>query len=103
MALGPELLRSGSEEQDGGNLLSQAFHDLIGGAGELGCPFEVVGFVHNQEIPLGIEHLSITVGRGSQIIEADANDLTIEKGIGIGVGSFDRLGSVPHQTNWRPS
>ena len=91
VALGPELLGSGSKEEDGGNPLSQAFHDLVGSAGELGCPFEVVGLVDNQEIPLGIEHLSVAVGRGSQIIETDADDLTVEKGIGIGVGSFDGL------------
>ena len=51
----------------------------------------MVSFVDNQEIPLGIEHLSITVGRGGQIIETDADDLTVEKGIGVGVGSFDGL------------
>ena len=47
MALGTELLRSGGEEEDGGNFLGEAFDHLVGGAGFLGCPFEVVGLVHN--------------------------------------------------------
>ena len=47
VALGSELLGSGGKEQDGGNLLGKTFHDLVGGTGEVGCPFEVMGFVHN--------------------------------------------------------
>ncbi len=64
VALGSELLGSCGKEQNGGKLLSEAFHDLVGGAGELGCPFEVMGFVDNQQVPLLFQYLGVALVGG---------------------------------------
>ena len=56
---GTELLRGGGKQKDGGDFSGEPFHHLVGGAGELGCPFEVVGFVDYEKIPLSIEHLGV--------------------------------------------
>ena len=50
-----------------------------------------MGFVDDQEIPIGIEHLGVPFRGTGQVIEAHANNLTVEKGVGFGVGAFDRL------------
>ena len=85
VALGPELLRSGSRRTEESSERGLPRSDRRYWRARVSIQG---GELHRQlGAPLGIEYLSVTVGRGRQIIEIDTDDLTVEKGIGIGVGS----------------
>ena len=91
MSFGPELLGGRRKKKDRGDFLRQAFHHLVGRTGVPGCPFEVMGFVDDQEVPIGIKHLGVPFRGTGQVVQAYANNLTVEKGVGVRVGAFDRL------------
>lgn len=55
VAFGAELLGGGGEEEEPGNGAGDGFDEKVGGAGTFGRPFEMVGFVDDDEIPAGVD------------------------------------------------
>jgi hypothetical protein len=57
VAVGAELLGGGGEEEEAFDFGGELVNDLIFGAGLVGVPLEVVGFVNDEEVPAGFEDL----------------------------------------------
>jgi len=89
VACSTELLWRGREQQHTRNALGDGFDDLIGDSRRFDGPFEVVGFIHDEEIPTGISGLPRTFGRAAEQRERAEDDLAVEEGIALGITGLD--------------
>ncbi len=89
MTFGAELLRRGGEKQNAGDTLGDGFDDLIGNARRFDGPFEVMGFIDDEEIPTGVGGLCGTFGRAAKQGERAEHELAVEERIALGISRFD--------------
>jgi hypothetical protein len=94
VAVGAELLGSGGKEEKALDFGGELFDDLVFGAGLVGVPLEVVGFVNDEEIPAGFEDLGGAGFGGGEEGEAGEDELGIQEGVDAFVVVFDGLAAV---------
>ena len=86
-----ELGGRGGEEEETGGFAGELFDELVVGAGVFWSPAEVVGFVHDDEIPAGLDGLGAAgggVGSG-EVGDAGEAELAGEERVFTGLGGFD--------------
>ena len=91
MTLGPELLGGGGQKQEAFVLSGEGFDGLIDRAGSRFSPFQVVGFIDDEEVPACFDGL-LQTDRGVRQERCGAEDeLVIQEGIGVRLVLVDGL------------
>ena len=57
VTLRSELLRRGREKEQAGDFRGECLDQRVGGAGGFGAPFQMMGFIDDEQIPACIERL----------------------------------------------
>ncbi len=94
VAVGAQLLGRGGEEEEAFDFGGELLDDLVFGAGLVGVPLEVVGFVNDEEIPAGFEDLGGAGFGGGEKGEAGEDELGIEEGVDAFVVVLNGLAAV---------
>ena len=89
VALQPQLLRGGGEQQQAGGCAGQRLHHSVGRAGLLRGPGQMVGLVHNQQVP-ACGHRLGGPGRGAgQQADAAQHQLLLQERIAARLALLD--------------
>ena len=84
-----ELLRGGGDEEDVGSFGREGFDQVVFGAGLLRGPAEVMGFIDDEEVPIGRGGLGEAVGTLAEKIDAGDDELVVLERVGFGIVFLD--------------
>ena len=86
VTFGPQLLGGCGEQNHPGRGAGEGVDQLVSGAGRLGTPGQMVGFVDDEQIPSGGDYLGQPVGVAQQKLRAAHDALFVEKRVVFVVG-----------------